>query len=86
MFEQFDIYNEIPGVPSCHCSSLIWLPNGKLFCAFFAGQYEKAPDVAIWGSEAGFIKHLGTMDIPANSDQNSESIHGKSCLVFNTER
>ena len=67
MFEQFDIYNEIPGVPSCHCSSLIWLPNGKLFCAFFAGQYEKAPDVAIWGSEPDLSNTSAQWDIPANS-------------------
>jgi predicted neuraminidase len=50
-FIKKDIYTEIPGAPSCHCSSLIALPNGKLKCAFFAGAYEKALDVAIWGSE-----------------------------------
>jgi alpha-L-fucosidase len=26
------------------------LPNNQLICAFFAGQYEKAPDVGIWGA------------------------------------
>jgi predicted neuraminidase len=50
MFEKVDIYSEIPGIPSCHCSSLIALPNGQLKCALFAGQYEKSPDVGIWGS------------------------------------
>jgi len=44
------IYDSIPGVPSAHCSSLIYLKNGDLLCAWYAGSYEKASDVAIWMS------------------------------------
>lgn len=51
LFEKVNIYDEIPGIPSCHCSSLIRLPNNQLHCAFFAGQYEKSPDVGIWGAQ-----------------------------------
>jgi predicted neuraminidase len=42
------IYDLIPGVPSCHCSTVQTLPDGRLIMAFFAGQYEKAQDVAIY--------------------------------------
>ncbi|MBD3352211.1 MAG: hypothetical protein GF364_12050, partial [Candidatus Lokiarchaeota archaeon] len=44
------VYNSIPGVPSAHCSSLIYLQNGDLLCTWYAGSYEKATDVAIWMS------------------------------------
>jgi predicted neuraminidase len=50
MFHSTLIYNEIQGAPSAHSSSLIALPNRLLKVAFFAGQYEKSPDVAIWES------------------------------------
>jgi predicted neuraminidase len=50
MFNSTLVYETIPGVPSCHCSSLIILPNNQLYLAFFAGQFEKAQDVAIWGA------------------------------------
>lgn len=45
-----DIYDEIPGAPSAHASSVILLPNGELFAVWFAGTGEKHPDVAIYGS------------------------------------
>ncbi|MHA1338696.1 MAG: exo-alpha-sialidase [Promethearchaeota archaeon] len=44
------IYSSIPGAPSAHCSSLIYLPNGSVFAVWFAGTGEKHPDVAIYGS------------------------------------
>jgi len=34
--------------PQCHASTIERLPNGNLISAWFAGSYEKAPDVAIW--------------------------------------
>ena len=34
--------------PQCHASTLECLPDGSLVAAWFAGQHEKAPDVAIW--------------------------------------
>ena len=34
--------------PQCHASTLERLPNGDIVSAWFAGQHEKAPDVAIW--------------------------------------
>jgi predicted neuraminidase len=44
------IYQTIPNTPSCHCSNLIALPDNTIRVAFFAGQFEKSPDVAIWGA------------------------------------
>ncbi|MEW6203087.1 MAG: sialidase family protein [bacterium] len=41
------IYQEIPGYPSCHGSSVAELPNGDLITAWYAGAAEKAKDVAI---------------------------------------
>ncbi len=35
---------------ACHASTLAVLPNGDLFCAWFAGTCEGADDVAIWGA------------------------------------
>lgn len=47
-FESFSVYDKIEGVPSAHCSSLMQLSNGDMLCAFYAGQYEKCPDVKIY--------------------------------------
>jgi predicted neuraminidase len=44
------IYDEIPNIPSCHCSTVLKLQNGKLLVVFFAGQFEKSQDVAVYGS------------------------------------
>ena len=44
------VYDTIPGIPSCHCNSLLKFPDGSLIVAFFAGQYEKSQDVAIYAS------------------------------------
>jgi len=46
--EKFSIYDKITGVPSAHCSSIIKLSNGDMICVFYAGQYEKSPDVKIY--------------------------------------
>lgn len=35
---------------ACHASTLAVLPDGSLFCAWFAGSREGADDVAIWGA------------------------------------
>lgn len=40
----------INNAPSCHASNIIELPNKKLFATWWAGAYEKSPDVAIYGS------------------------------------
>ncbi len=34
--------------PSCHASTVLPLKNGVVLAAYFAGEYEKADDVAIW--------------------------------------
>ena len=32
----------------CHASTVCVLPDGNLGAAWFGGEHEKAPDVAIW--------------------------------------
>lgn len=34
--------------PSCHASTVLPMKNGVVLAAYFAGEYEKADDVAIW--------------------------------------
>lgn len=34
--------------PSCHASTIVELPSGKLLCSWFGGTEESASDVAIW--------------------------------------
>ena len=48
--EKYSVYGNIKNVPSAHCSSIIQLSNGDLYVVFFAGQFEKSPDVKIYGS------------------------------------
>ncbi len=36
---------------SCHASSLVQLPNNRLFVVWFAGSREGSNDVGIWGAE-----------------------------------
>ncbi len=53
MFRHVDKENVLTGKPpfeACHASTLAPLPNGDLFCAWFAGSREGADDVAIWGA------------------------------------
>lgn len=41
------IFDETPGRPQCHASTMTELPDGDILAAWFAGAYEKAKDVAI---------------------------------------
>ncbi|MHA1340856.1 MAG: exo-alpha-sialidase [Promethearchaeota archaeon] len=64
------VYTTIPGVPSAHCSSLIYLQNGDLLCAWYAGSYEKATDVAIWMSRCHpNMNWEGSLDLNWSSPQ-----------------
>ncbi|MFX0100484.1 MAG: exo-alpha-sialidase [Candidatus Hodarchaeota archaeon] len=40
----------LDGASSCHSSSIIALPDNRLFATWWAGTREKATDVAIWGA------------------------------------
>jgi predicted neuraminidase len=66
MFNARLIYESLKDAPSCHCSSLIELPDHRLFVAFFAGAHEKAKDVAIWTSSFNLTQdfHQGTWSTP----------------------
>jgi len=41
------IFEKVEGFPSCHAATIAELPNGELLVAWYAGQQEKATDVAI---------------------------------------
>jgi len=44
------IFDKMPGRPQCHASTITQLPDGDILAAWFAGEYEKAKDVAILSS------------------------------------
>ncbi|MHA1340669.1 MAG: exo-alpha-sialidase [Promethearchaeota archaeon] len=46
--EKFSVYESMKGVPSAHCSNIIKLSTGDILCSFYAGQFEKSPDVKIY--------------------------------------
>lgn len=50
LFSSQLIFDETPGRPQCHASTMTELPNGDVLAAWFAGAYEKATDVAILSS------------------------------------
>lgn len=49
-FDSNFIFDTIPGYPSCHASTIAELPNGTLVASWYAGEHEKASDVAIFFS------------------------------------
>ncbi len=50
MLEKHFIFDHNSRAPSCHCSNIVELPSGRFLAAWFAGEREKARDVAIWGA------------------------------------
>ena len=42
------IYEKIENVPSCHASTILPLPDGRVIAAWFAGEYESSDNVRIW--------------------------------------
>jgi len=44
------LYENVPGLPQCHASTIVELKNGDLVAAYFAGKHEGNPDVCIWVS------------------------------------
>ncbi len=61
------IFEAIPGAPSCHASTIVALPDGRLLAAWFAGTHEGHPDVAIWLSRhdgAGWSPPVKVADVP----------------------
>lgn len=65
--------------PSCHCSSVVELPSGDLLCAWYAGEHEAAPDVAVLtarkraGAEA-WEEPVAVSDTPGRPEGN--------CVLF----
>ena len=47
MLTQTPVFEQLDDRPMAHCSTLVELADGTLVTAWFGGQYETAPDVAI---------------------------------------
>lgn len=44
------VYEKIENVPSCHASTVLPLPDGRVMVAWFAGEHESNDNVRIWYS------------------------------------
>jgi predicted neuraminidase len=44
------VHRACTAVPECHAATLAQLPDDSLLCAWYAGAYQKAQDVAIYGA------------------------------------
>ncbi|HEY65309.1 MAG TPA: exo-alpha-sialidase [Caldilineae bacterium] len=86
------VFKTTPDIPSCHCATLLSLPDGELLCAWYAGSREGARDVAIYGarlqpgSEAWSPAEV-IADTPGFSDGNPVLFldgHGRLQLWFVT--
>jgi predicted neuraminidase len=42
------VFEQIPGAPTHHCSTLCLAPNGDLLCAWYGGSYESSDDQVIF--------------------------------------
>ena len=42
------VFDELPGVPVHHCSTLAEAPNGDILCLWYGGTYESAEDQALY--------------------------------------
>jgi len=47
-FSSETIFEEIPGAPTHHCSTLAEAPNGDLVCVWYGGSYESAEDQVLF--------------------------------------
>lgn len=66
----------VAGYPACHASTLVELPDGELFAAWFAGSEEGASDTAELGARLApgatqWSKPTVLVDTPGKSDGNS---------------
>ena len=68
------VYEKIENVPSCHASTVLPLPDGRVMCAWFAGEHESNDNVRIWYS----VKENGVWSAPCKifSAENGAKAHG----------
>lgn len=69
-----------PPFPCCHASTLVRLPDGALFAAWFAGSVEGADDVNIWGA-----KCIDGSWQPPRIIMQSEEVHWNPVLMTETD-
>ncbi|MBB3109673.1 putative neuraminidase [Paenibacillus phyllosphaerae] len=79
--KQYSFEDERP-FPSCHASTLVVLPGGKVLAAWFGGAYEKASDVAIWMSH----RHEGNWSKPYKIADEEGVAHWNPVLYAEGER
>ena len=61
------IFSASPAVPSCHAATVVEVAPGRLLAAWFAGEHEGHPSVAIWTSRfdgSGWSTPVVTADEP----------------------
>ncbi|MFC1636214.1 exo-alpha-sialidase [Planctomycetota bacterium] len=84
------IFEQIPGAPAHHCSTICQAPNGDLLCVWYGGSYESSEDQALfmarrrlgqrqWDEPAVVIRNPGMP--PGNAVVFSDAI-GKIWLAW----
>lgn len=63
------LFEPLKHFPQCHASCLLPLPDGRMLCAYFAGERERADDVAVWLSEHDGTAWLAPRKIAKICDQ-----------------
>ncbi len=75
------VFDELPGVPVQHCSTLAEAPNGDLLCLWYGGSYESAEDQALY--LARMPKGQRTWETPERMLWNPEQPPGNA-VIFRT--
>lgn len=75
------VFDELPGVPVHHCSTLAEAPNGDILCLWYGGSYESAEDQALY--LARLPKGARTWEAPERMLWNPEQPPGNA-VIFRT--
>jgi predicted neuraminidase len=75
------IYTSAP-FPSCHASTLAQEADGTIVAAWFGGQYERAPDVAIWTARLKEGKWSAPQKVADASDQSGHGLPTWNPVLF----
>jgi len=70
--------------PSCHASNLIELPTGELLATWWAGSFEKSPDVSIWTSRLDLNGNKG-WSVPKIAHNTPNHFDGTPVLYLSPE-
>lgn len=73
---------EDPPFKTCHASTLMALPDGKILCAWFAGTGESNPDVGIWLSQKNNDSWTKPEEVANGIQQNGERLASWNPVLF----